>query len=183
MKYIIANDIHGSYYYAKKIVDAYTLHQADILLLLGDILYHGPRNDLPKEYNPKKVIPLLNEIKDKIIAIRGNCDSEVDQMVLEFSCLADYTIIVDGARKLFLTHGHIYHPEHLPHLQKNDIFLFGHIHVPVMEVKNGIHILNAGSISIPKENSQHSYAVLENDTFTLYNDVHEILHVHTLVCE
>lgn len=180
MKYVIANDIHGSYYYANIIKEAFILHHADKLLLLGDLLYHGPRNDLPKDYNPKLVIPLLNGLKDKIIAIRGNCDSEVDQMVLEFPCLADYTILYDQGRQIFLTHGHIYHPNHMPLLQENDIFIFGHIHIPVVKQQDGIHILNAGSISIPKENTHHSYAVLENYTFTLYDETHHIIEEYTL---
>ncbi len=180
MKYIIANDIHGSHYYANIIVEAFHQHEADKLLLLGDLLYHGPRNDLPRDYNPKLVIPLLNSLKHKIIAVRGNCDSEVDQMVLEFPCLADYTILMDEGRQIFLTHGHIYHPNNMPLLNKNDIFMYGHIHIPISNKENDIHILNAGSISIPKENSAHSYAVLENNTYTLYDENHQTIYVYLI---
>ncbi len=180
MKYVITSDIHGSAYYANKIVEAMQLHQADKLLLIGDLLYHGPRNDLPMDYNPKLVLAALNALKHKIIAVRGNCDSEVDQMVLDFPCLGDYTIIHENKRQICLSHGHIFHEQHLPPLNENDIFIFGHIHVPMFKKVNGIHILNAGSISLPKENSAHSYATLENNTFTLYDDTHQIIHIHSL---
>ena len=107
MKWMIASDIHGSAFYCEKMLKAFEREQADKLLLLGDILYHGPRNDLPKGYAPKKVIELLNNIKEKILCVRGNCDAEVDQMVLEFPVLADYMLLFDGTCAIYATHGHV----------------------------------------------------------------------------
>ncbi|NBK97917.1 MAG: phosphodiesterase [Erysipelotrichia bacterium] len=175
MKLLIASDIHGSAYYAEKIANAYHKHQCDKLLLLGDLLYHGPRNPLPKEYEPKKVITILNELKENIIAVRGNCDAEVDQMVLDFPMMSDYTTIVMEDYKILASHGHIYHPDHLPALNENDVFLYGHIHIPVMEKRNGIHIINPSSITLPKENNPHTYGVLMDKTFSLYDEDDELL--------
>ncbi len=163
MKWLIASDIHGSAYYCEKLLKAFSEEKADKLLILGDVLYHGPRNDLPKEYAPKKVIELLNNLKNKIMCVRGNCDTEVDQMVLSFPVLADYAILTVGKKMIYATHGHKYNPNNLPPLQKGDALLFGHIHVPKCYEENGILILNPGSVSIPKENSDHSYIVLEDN--------------------
>ncbi|MFV0381377.1 MAG: phosphodiesterase [Breznakia sp.] len=179
MKLLIVSDIHGSAYYTKKIIDAFERYKCDKLLLLGDILYHGPRNPLPKEYDPKQVIAYLSPYQDHIIACRGNCDSEVDQMVLPFSITADYQIIPMPKRKLYMSHGHIYHSEHLPYgIQTDDIFLFGHIHIPLMEKRHNIHILNPSSISLPKENNPHTFAILEDDHFTLLDEHDNILRVY-----
>ena len=163
MKWVIASDIHGSYYYCEKLLERINAEKADKVLFLGDILYHGPRNDLPKDYAPKKVIALLNGMKDKIMCVRGNCDTEVDQMVLEFPVLADYGIITVGNRMIYATYGHKYGPENLPPLQKGDCLLYGHIHVPKCYEEEGILILNPGSVSIPKEDSEHSYMVLDDN--------------------
>jgi putative phosphoesterase len=163
MKWLIASDIHGSYYYCEKLLERFKIEKADRLLLLGDVLYHGPRNDLPKDYAPKKVIALLNGMKDSIMCVRGNCDTEVDQMVLDFPVLADYAIITFGERMIYATHGHNYNPEKLPPLKQGDALLYGHIHVPKCYLENGILILNPGSVSIPKENSEHSYMLLEGN--------------------
>lgn len=166
MKLMFASDIHGSAYWAEKVVKSFKEEDADYLVLLGDILYHGPRNPLPKDYNPQAVIQLLNGIKDKIIAIRGNCDSEVDQMVLQFPITADYNIIPLKNRKLIASHGHLYHDNQLPSsLVPGDVFIFGHIHVPVLEQKDGIYILNPGSTTLPKENHPNSYGILESNRF------------------
>ena len=170
MKWLIASDIHGSAYYCEKLLTAFENEKADKLLILGDVLYHGPRNDLPEGYAPKKVIAMLNGMKDKIMCVRGNCDTEVDQMVLEFPVLADYGIITAGKRMIYATHGHKFSPENLPPLQKNDALLFGHIHVPKCYENDGILILNPGSVSIPKENSPHSYMTLE-DSQLLWKDL------------
>lgn len=180
MKLLIISDIHGSYYYAQIMKEAFNKHKCDHILLLGDILYHGPRNDLPKDYAPKKVIPLLNTLKEHITAVRGNCEAEVDQMVLEFPCMDDYTNFPWNHRTIYASHGHIYSPDHLPNMKANDIFCFGHIHIPVMETKNDMHILNPGSISIPKNNSAHSYGILEDDTFYLYDETHTLITTYTL---
>ncbi len=165
MKWFIASDIHGSEFYCKEVVKAFEREQADRLLLLGDILYHGPRNDLPKDYAPKKVIALLNAYKQSILCVRGNCDADVDQFVLEFPVLAEYAVIDLGRRLLYATHGHVYGEQNPPPLQKGDILLCGHTHVPkCVEYENFIY-MNPGSASIPKENSHHGYMTLVNGEF------------------
>lgn len=168
MKYLCVSDIHGAYSGAQAIVEAMRYHQIDTILCLGDILYHGPRNDLPSDYAPKKVIEIMNSLKEHIIAVRGNCEAEVDQMVLEFACTADYNIIPMQKRKVFLSHGHIYSPEHLPTLRQGDIFLSGHTHIPTCDEANGIYLLNPGSISLPKQNHPRTYAILDDSSFTIY---------------
>ncbi len=165
MKWIIASDLHGSFYYCEKLLNAFKQEKADRLLLLGDVLYHGPRNDLPRDYAPKKVIAALNEIKDKIMCVRGNCDTEVDQMVLDFPILADYAIIDAGNALIYATHGHKYGPDALPPVNKGDVLLFGHIHVPKNYDKDGIRIMNPGSVSIPKEGSPNSYMIFDGKAF------------------
>lgn len=169
MKMMIASDIHGSAFYCEKMIEAYQRENADKLLLLGDILYHGPRNDLPKEYNPKRVIQMLNAMKEEILCVRGNCDTEVDQMVLDFPILAEYCILYVGNRMIFATHGHIYHPENLPKLKSGDILLNGHFHVPAGRMLGDVIYMNPGSISIPKENSEHGYMTMEDGIFTWKN--------------
>ncbi len=165
MKLLIASDIHGSAYYCGKLLEAWKKEQPDKLLLLGDILYHGPRNDLPKDYAPKQVISMLNDIKEEILCVRGNCEAEVDQMVLEFPVLADYCILYEKDHMIFATHGHIHNEKNVPPLKKGDILLHGHTHVPgVWEHENYVY-LNPGSVSIPKEGSAHSYLMLEDGSF------------------
>ena len=165
MKWMIASDLHGSAYYCRKMLEAFEREGADRLFLLGDLLYHGPRNDLPREYAPKEVIPLLNEKKEKLLCVRGNCDAEVDQMVLEFPVLADYAVLPVGRRLIYATHGHIYHVKNLPPLAPGDVLLHGHTHVPAWtEFGQGNLYLNPGSVSIPKEDSPHSYMTLEENT-------------------
>ena len=165
MKWMIASDLHGSAYYCRKMLEAFEREGADRLFLLGDLLYHGPRNDLPREYAPKKVIPLLNGKKEKLLCVRGNCDAEVDQMVLEFPVLADYAVLPVGQRLIYATHGHIYHVKNLPPLAPGDVLLHGHTHVPAWtEFGQGNLYLNPGSVSIPKENSPHSYMTLKGNT-------------------
>lgn len=167
MKYIIASDIHGSAFWCKKLVEAFEKEDGDRLILLGDILYHGPRNDLPDGYAPKDVIEMLNAMKGKVISVRGNCDAEVDQMVLQFPVLADYTMLPIEKKTVFLTHGHIYNENNLPPLCDGDVLVHGHTHVPVCEKRDGYILINPGSVSIPKENSHHGYAVLTGGEFTL----------------
>ena len=165
MKWMIASDLHGSAYYCRKMLEAFERERADRLFLLGDLLYHGPRNDLPREYAPKEVIPLLNGKKEKLLCVRGNCDAEVDQMVLEFPVLADYAVLPVGRRLIYATHGHIYHVNNLPPLTPGDVLLHGHTHVPAWtEFGQGNLYLNPGSVSIPKEDSPHSYMTLEENT-------------------
>jgi len=166
MKLMIASDIHGSAYYCKALLEAFEREQADRLLLLGDILYHGPRNDLPRDYAPKEVLAMLNAMNDKIFCVRGNCDTEVDQMVLSFPILADYCILTAGSRLIYATHGHNHNLQALPPLQPGDILLHGHTHVPAWEPFGAGNLyLNPGSVSIPKAGSAHSYMILENNLF------------------
>ena len=167
MKYLFASDIHGSAYYCRKLLDAFREEQAERLVLLGDLLYHGPRNDLPREYAPNEVIALLNEHKNKIYAVRGNCEAEVDQMVLEFPVMADYCILSVDGRTFYATHGHIYNQDNLPPLQEGDILIHGHTHVLKAQQMDGYILLNPGSVSIPKEGNPATYAVLENSIFTI----------------
>lgn len=166
MKLMIASDIHGSAKYCRMLTEAFEKENPDKLLLLGDILYHGPRNDLPEEYAPKKVIELLNPLKEKLLCVRGNCDTEVDQMVLDFPVLAEYCILWLDNRTIFATHGHKFNEQNLPPLCKGDILLNGHTHIPAYRETNGIIYINPGSVSIPKEDSMHQYMILENNKFT-----------------
>ena len=167
MKLMFASDIHGSAYYCRKMLEAYQAEEAGRLILLGDILYHGPRNDLPKEYAPKEVIAMLNPIKNDICAVRGNCEAEVDQMVLDFPVMADYALILYGERHLYATHGHIYNEKNLPPLKNGDILIHGHTHVLKAEKREDYTLLNPGSVSIPKEGNPPSYAILEDGLFTI----------------
>ena len=169
MKFLIASDIHGSAKYCKMLIDAFYKEKADKMLLLGDILYHGPRNDLPDNYAPKEVIALLNPLKEKILCVRGNCDCEVDQMVLDFPILADYAVIPVGDKLLYATHGHIFGADSPMPLNKGDLLLNGHTHIPKCEDKGDFIYLNCGSVSIPKVNSCHSYMTLEDNAFKWIN--------------
>ena len=163
MKIMVASDIHGSDFYCRKMLEAFDRESADKLILLGDILYHGPRNDLPKEYAPKSVIERLNAVKDKILAVRGNCDTEVDQMVLKFPILADYCVLYVGKRMIYATHGHNFNCDSLPPLQKGDILLHGHTHVPKCQNMGDFTYMNPGSVSIPKADSAHGYMILTEE--------------------
>ncbi len=169
MKYMIISDIHGSLYYTKKALLAFKAQKADKLIILGDILYHGPRNPLTKDYNPQEVYTLLNQYQDQIIAVRGNCDSEVDQMVLEFPMMDDYKIIDLITRKLWISHGHLYHENNLPNMNPCDVLINGHFHIHVSKMINQIHYLNPGSIALPKEDSCHSYGTIADDIFMIHN--------------
>lgn len=181
MKWMIASDIHGSAYYCRRMLEAWDREKADRLLLLGDVLYHGPRNDLPREYAPKEVLCLLNERKEGILCVRGNCDGEVDQMVLDFPILADYAVLNAGRRLVYVTHGHNINKEHPLPFAGGDILLHGHTHIPAWEsFGNGNIYLNPGSVSIPKENSSHSYMTLQ-DTLAVWKNMDgEIYHRETL---
>ena len=168
MKLLIASDIHGDFECAKAVIAAFESEKCDKILLLGDLLYHGPRNDLPKGYDPKAVIELLNSYSSKILAIRGNCDTEVDQMVLSFPILADYCCLYLDGLTVYATHGHVFNDSTPPPLSDGDILLHGHTHVPkCVEFGNNNYCLNPGSASIPKENSNKSYMIYENRCFTL----------------
>lgn len=166
MKWMIASDLHGSAVYCRRMIEAFEREGADRLLLLGDLLYHGPRNDLPEGYAPKEVMPLLNSMKPKLLCVRGNCDAEVDQMVLDFPILADYAVLPVGQRLVYATHGHVHNLKNLPPLAPGDILLHGHTHIPAWtEFGEENLYLNPGSLSIPKDGSAHSYMTLEGETF------------------
>lgn len=167
MKLMFISDIHGSYTNLEKVMKLYDLEKPDRLIILGDILYHGPRNPLPEGYEPKKVVEMLNRHKEKIIAVRGNCDAEVDQMLLEFNIMETYTTLFIDGRTFFLTHGHHYDKDHLPYLNKGDVLIYGHYHVPILEKQDDHYIVNPSSISLPKQ-GEKSFAIYEDQTFTLY---------------
>ena len=164
MKIMAASDIHGDFDSAKAIIDAYKASGADRLVLLGDLLYHGPRNDLPSTYAPKKVIELLNSVKDELLCVRGNCDTEVDAMVLQFPILADYAWICLGNTRIFATHGHKFNTETPPPLKKGDLLLHGHTHVScAIPFGNENLYVNPGSAAIPKENTPRGYILIDED--------------------
>lgn len=167
MKLLIASDIHGSAYWCRKLWEAWEKEKPERVLLLGDLLYHGPRNDLPEEYAPKEVIRMLNEHKQDILCVRGNCEAEVDQMVLEFPVLADYAVLYLDGHTVFATHGHHYNPNALPPLQKGDILLNGHTHLYALENRGDWYYVNPGSVSLPKEGREHTYLIWEDGTFIL----------------
>lgn len=167
MKLFFMSDIHGSIFYAKKAIENFKKEKADYIVILGDELYHGARNPLPLEYNPKEVAELLNEFSDKIIAVRGNCDSEVDEMVLKFPIMATYSTVLDNGRRLFLTHGHIYNEDKLPKLSSGDVLIYGHTHIPKVEKRGDVFIINPGSITFPKENNPNSYGILERNVIKI----------------
>lgn len=169
MKLMIASDIHGSAKYCKELLAAYDAETPDRLLLLGDLLYHGPRNDLPDGYAPKEVISLLNGMAKQLLCVRGNCEAEVDQMVLSFPVMADYAWLEVNGLRIYATHGHLHSEQNPPPLSDKDILLCGHTHVPAWDQYNGYLYLNPGSVSIPKESSQRGYVILEETTFVWKN--------------
>ena len=162
MKLLIVSDIHGSETAAIKAVEMFKKENCEYMLLLGDVLYHGPRNPLPEGHNPKGVAESLNSIKDKIISVRGNCDADIDQMLLEFPCMADYLLLVDGKNRIFATHGHIYSPENLPKLYGLSFFFSGHTHVSEISKKGDLTICNPGSCALPKDGKAPSVAIYDN---------------------
>jgi len=164
LKLMIASDLHGSAFYTKQLLEAYEKEQPDKLILLGDILYHGPRNDLPEGYAPKKVIAMLNPLAEKLLCVRGNCEAEVDQMVLDFPVMADYCVLFEQGKTIYVTHGHLFSETNPPKLQPGDVLLTGHTHVPAC-ADHGWRYLNPGSVSIPKNGSWHGYMTLENGLF------------------
>ena len=165
MKYFIVSDIHGSAYYCRKAIEAAGREQADRILLLGDILYHGPRNDLPRDYDPKAAAKMLNDIRQDLFCVRGNCEAEVDQMVLDFPVMADYALIDAGKRMIFMTHGHIFNTDHVPPHRRGDILLHGHTHVPACEVREDYVYMNPGSVSLPKEGTPRGYMTFDGREF------------------
>ena len=169
MKLLIASDIHGDIESAEILINVFNKEKCDKIVLLGDILYHGPRNDLPGRYAPKEVISLLNKYKDRILAVRGNCDTEVDQMVLDFPVLADYALLYDASVTLYATHGHVYNPDNPPPLANGSVLLCGHTHVTKAEKYEHFTYINPGSVSIPKENTSRGYVIYESGRFDFYD--------------
>ena len=169
MKYMFASDVHGSAYYCRKMLDVYKEEKAERLVLLGDLLYHGPRNDLPREYAPKQVISMLNDMKKEIYAVRGNCEAEVDQMVLQFPVMADYCILNLDGRTFYATHGHIYNENNLPPIQEGDILIHGHTHLLKAEPMGDKFLLNPGSTSLAKGGNPNTYGMLDENVFTIYD--------------
>ena len=167
MKLVIASDIHGSAYWCGRLCELIEQENPDRIVLLGDLLYHGPRNDLPRDYAPKQVIPMLSALKEKILAVRGNCEAEVDQMVLPFPCMADYALLDCGGISMYLTHGHHANPDALPPLPEGSVFLSGHTHVKLDKIVGGVRCLNPASVSIPKDGS-HSCLIFENGEFRFH---------------
>ena len=176
MKVVIASDIHGAADYCQKLMQVIEEEQPKYVLLLGDLLYHGPRNDIPADYDPKRVIEMLNSISDKVIAVRGNCESEVDQSVLNFPCMADYNILFDKNSEtgkqftIFFTHGHMFGPgvhnsvDKWPQMPSLDAFVYGHTHRKFNEKSYDhpeVTVFNPGSVGIPKDGT-HSCGIYEN---------------------
>ena len=170
MKLMIASDIHGSAYWCEKMLEAWRSEDMPRMLLLGDLLYHGPRNDLPKDYAPKRVIELLNGIRGHLLCVRGNCEAEVDQMVLQFPVMADYCVLPLKDRILYATHGHVHGETNPPPLMHGDVLLCGHTHIPAFNRHEDFTYVNPGSVSIPKNGSAHSYIVMEGETL-LWKDL------------
>ena len=162
MKWMIASDIHGSAKWCERLLEAWRAERPGRLLLLGDLLYHGPRNDLPEVYAPKKVIALLNAIAPQLLCVRGNCEAEVDQMVLDFPVMADYCALAVDGHVIYATHGHVHGEDNPPPLMPGDILLCGHTHIPCCHRHEGFTYVNPGSVSIPKNGTPHSYALLED---------------------
>ena len=167
MKLLIASDIHGDIKCAEALMEVAKKEHPDKIVLLGDVLYHGPRNDLPENYNPKAVISLLNENKEKFLCVRGNCDTEVDQMVLNFPILSDTAQIFDGKITMLLSHGHIFSPAKLPPITSGTVFLYGHTHVQKIENIGGVICINPGSITLPKEGNPRTYMIYEDGEFSI----------------
>ncbi|MDN4090541.1 phosphodiesterase [Paenibacillus polymyxa] len=168
MKLMFISDIHGSLYWLQLALVKFKEEKADRLVLLGDYMYHGPRNPLPEGYNPAEVASMLNQYKSHIaVSVRGNCDAEVDQMLLDFPMMGDYALLYHEGRRIYITHGHGFSIGNLPPLEAGDVFIQGHTHIPVADVENGVFVLNPGSIALPKENYPSSYGVLEGAQFTV----------------
>lgn len=182
MRLLIASDIHGDAVCCRKMLEAFEREGAERLLILGDILYHGPRNDLPEGYAPKTVIEMLNNVADKLLCVRGNCDTEVDQMVLSFPVLSDTAFVYDGETglTLFMSHGHKYSPDSLPPISGDTVFLYGHTHLLGKCERNGVICVNPGSVSLPKGGNMKSYAIYENRRIEIKNLDGETLDCYNL---
>ena len=181
MKWMVGSDIHGSEFFAEKLVKAYKKEGATKLLLLGDILYHGPRNDLPIGFSPKGVIRLLNPLKRDIVCVRGNCEAEVDQMVLEFPVLTDHVILENENLTIYMCHGHHENNENPPLMNKKYVLLCGHTHIPKLDVHGDYVYINPGSVSLPKEDTWHGYMIIEDNKFIWKNLDGEVIREYDYV--
>lgn len=168
MKYFVATDLHGSAFWAQKIVDKFAQSQADLLVLLGDVYNHGPRNPFPQDYAPQKVSALLNGIANKVVAVKGNCDSEVDQMISTFPFVKDNIVFLGGHRVMF-THGHTFNKDSLPYLSDGDVVMYGHFHVNETNVVDGVTCIALASCSLPKQNAAPAYAICDEKNITMYD--------------
>lgn len=175
MRILVCSDIHGSAYYAEKLIELDREQSFDWILLLGDVLYHGPRNPLPEGHDPMKVVELFNSVKEKMIAVRGNCDAEIDRALLDFSSGDDYTELQVGRHIVFATHGHVYGDQLHPELKENTVVMYGHFHIPRAEKENNIFYCNPGSASLPKGGYPQSYGILDEEGFTVYDFNQEII--------
>ncbi|MDO5572271.1 MAG: phosphodiesterase [Bacteroidales bacterium] len=168
MRFLIFSDIHGSIDSVKKIIQIFECSNFDKMIILGDILYHGPRNAIPEGYNPMETANILNKYYDRIIAVRGNCEAEVDQMLLKFPCMGDYATVFADGKQIFATHGHIYNPSNMLSLPKDSIFLYGHTHIFENKKIDGITICNPGSITLPKNGNSPTYSIIDNGVVSVY---------------
>ena len=168
MKILVFSDIHGCATACEKAINQFVGRNCDMMLILGDILYHGPRNNIPQNYDPKAVVSMLNPLADKIMACRGNCDAEVDQMLLNFPVMADYVLVNDSGKKIFATHGHVYSPDKMPYFSGIDVMFYGHTHIQELRQQNGLTICNPGSVSIPKNGQKPGYAVCDDGEISVH---------------
>ena len=167
MKFLIASDLHGSAFYAEKLICAFEREKADKIILLGDIYNHGPRNPLPERYNPGEVADILNGIKEKLIVVKGNCDSQVDTLISEFDFIEN-TVIISGNKSVFCTHGHIYNKDAMPKT-KFDAVVYGHFHTGFIDRVGETVVANAGSLSLPKGGTANGDLTIEEEMLTLKN--------------
>ena len=172
MKILVVSDIHGSSYYAKKIIEIYNRENPDNIILLGDLYYHGPRNPLTKEYNPMEVAKILNSLKSIVRCTKGNCDSEVDEMISEFQFEESIEMKINNLN-FFFTHGHKYNIDNIP--ENIDVLVYGHFHTGFIKEKNGVLCVNAGSISLPKNNTKHSYLMIDTNHIVLKDISGEVI--------
>lgn len=178
MKVLVISDIHGSYYYAEKIKEIVEKENPEKIVLLGDLYYHGPRNELTERYEPMKVAEVLNSLKDKLLVVRGNCDAEVDEMISEFK-FEEYILTEINNKKIYFTHGHKYNIENIPY-EDFEIMIYGHIHQGFIEKKEQFVFANPGSISLPKAGTKHSYLILDENKIILKNIDGEIIKTYEM---